>query len=292
MIGMHFNDPEKGVADTDWVRLWDCGVTWKDIHLEPGVYDWSRLDWLVDLYSDRNIVYVIAATPRWLATDPDAPHFAPWLGPGTNSLPSDSDIDEFNTFVWHLTMRYKGRIKAYEIWNEPQLPDFMYPYNRKNRNRLAQMTKRAYRTIKRISPDTMVLSASVLPRKSSGGMRRANRFLRALKKKGWPVDRITCHIYPEVDEGSIKWAMYLADVRKSARKFGGPQLIWVTETNYNLLGDVIDGKKAEQYVKSTYEMAGNSPIFWYGWNKMDVLGGLNINHDSAAWKEMQKHKDS
>jgi GH35 family endo-1,4-beta-xylanase len=289
MIGMHFNDPERGVVKTDWVRLWDCGVTWKDIHIGPNQYDWSRLDQLVDLYSDRNILYVVAATPRWLAEDPNAPHFALWLGPGTNSLPKS--IDEFNKFIWNLTTRYKGRIQAYEIWNEPQLVDFMYPYTKKNRRLLATMTKRAHGTIKSIDSNALVLSASVLPRKTSGGMRRANRYLRELKRKGWPVDRITCHIYPEINEGSIKWAFYLADVRKSVRRLGGPELVWVTETNYNLLGDVIDGKRAEQYVRSTYEMAGNCPVFWYGWNKMDVLGGLNISNDSAAWKEMQRYAD-
>ena len=288
MLGMHFNDPAQGVRDTDWVRLWDCGVTWKDIHLGPDQYDWSRLDYLVDLYSDRNIVYVVAATPKWLAIDPCAPHFAPWLGEGTNSLPHS--IDEFNKFIWNITTRYKGRIQAYEIWNEPQLADFMYPYNKKNRKRLAKMTKRAYDTIKSIDPSILVLSASVLPRKSSGGMRRANRFLRELKRKGWPVDRITCHIYPEVDSGPISWVILLNEVRKSARRMGGPRLVWVTETNYNLLGPVIDGEQAEIFVRNTYSMAGNSPIFWYGWNKMDVLGGLNISDGSAAWQEMQKHR--
>lgn len=288
MLGMHFNDPEQGVREVDWVRLWDCGVTWKDIHIGPDHYDWSRLDYLVDLYSGSNIVYVVAATPQWLAIDPNAPHFAPWLGPGTNSLPRD--LDEFNKFIWNLTTRYKGKIQAYEIWNEPQLADFMYPYSRKNRRRLATMTKRSYGTIKSIDPYALVLSASVLPRKSSGGMRKANRYLRELKRKGWPVDRIACHIYPEVDKGPTTWAIYLTDVRRSAKKFGGPRLIWVTETNYNLCEPIIDGKKAEVFVRNTYSMAGNSPIFWYGWNKMDVLGGLNISDGSAAWIEMQKHR--
>lgn len=288
MLGMHFNDPGYGIRDTDWVRLWDCGVTWKDIHVGPNQYDWSRLDHLVSLYSDRKIVYVVAATPQWLAIDPNASHFAPWLGPGTNSLPSD--LNEFNKFIWNLTTRYKGKIHAYEIWNEPQLADFMYPYTRKNINRLALMTKRAYNTIKAIDPSVLVLSASVLPRRSSGGMRRARRFLRALKKRGWPVDRVTCHIYPEVGEGPIRWALYLTDVRQEVRRLNGPLLVWVTETNYNLLGPVIDGEQAEIFVRNTYSMAGNSPIFWYGWNKMDVLGGLNISDGSAAWQEMQKHR--
>jgi len=286
MIGMHFNNPPNNMK-TDWVRLWDCGVTWKDIHIGPDQYDWSRLDYLVDLYSDRNILYCIAATPRWLAIDPDAPHYAPWLGPGTNSLPRD--IDEFNKFVYHLSTRYKGRIRAYEIWNEPQLPDFMYPYNKRNRDRLALMTWRANRTIKRVDSQAFVLGASVLPRKSSGGMRRANRYLRALKRRGWPVDRMAVHIYPEIDSGPLQWASYLSDAKSAIRKLGGPTKVWVTETNYNLLGPIIDGPEAWEIVRQTYMYAGNHPIFWYSWDMEDVLGGLILNPNSDAWKSIQRY---
>lgn len=287
MLGMHFNDPLLDPPHTDWVRLWDCGVTWKDIHIARDEYDWSRLDYLVDLYSDRKILYCVAATPRWLSIDPHAPHYAPWLGPGTNSLPYD--IDEFNKFIWNLTTRYKGRIHAYEIWNEPQLADFMYPYNLRNRNRLAEMTKRAYKTIKSIDPSVTVLSASVLPRKSSGGMRRANRYLKALKRKGWPVDRISCHIYPEIGQGPKRWHEYLIKVRESAKKLGGPQLIWVTETNYNLLGQILSEQAASECVRQTYEYAGKSPIFWYSWDKTTVLGGLDIRYGKSAWESMKIH---
>jgi hypothetical protein len=284
MIGIHFNNPPNNIK-TDWVRLWDCGVTWKDIHIGPGKFDWSRLDYLLDLYSDRNILYCVAATPRWLSIDPDAPHYAPWLGPGTNSLPSD--LDEFNKFIWNITTRYKGRINAYEIWNEPQLVDFMYPYNRKNINRLALMTWRSNRTIKRIDPNALILSASVLPRKSSGGMRRANRYLRALKKRGWPVDRVTCHIYPEVDSGPLAWASMLSDVQIAVERLGGPTRVWVTETNYNLLGPILDGQIASNYVRETYKYAGKNPVFWYSWDMTDVLGGLNLQEGSDAWKAIQ-----
>lgn len=284
---MHFNDPLQNPPHTDWVRLWDCGVTWKDIHLGPDKYDWSRLDYLVNLYSDRKILYVICATPRWLAKDPNAPHYAPWLGPGTNSLPHN--IEEWNKFVWNLATRYKGRIHAYEIWNEPQLADFMYPYTIPNINLLANMTKRAYSTIKSIDKSAFVVSASVLPRLSSGGMKRAAKYLRALRLRKWPVDRVSCHIYPEVGKGAKAWAAYLLDVQSSVKHFGGPPLIWVTETNYNLLGPVINDGEAEKLIKDTYLYAGKHPIFWYGWDKTDVLGGLNIKQGTQTWAAIQKY---
>lgn len=287
---MHFNDPIDPTVKTDWVRLWDCGVTWKDIHLGPNQYDWTRLDYLVNLYSDRNILYVFAATPKWLSKKPYPPHAAPWLGEGSNSLPID--IEEWNKFVWMVSKRYAGKIQAYEIWNEPQLADFMYPYNRRTIRTLVNMTKRAYRTIKTNDKNALVISASVLPRKSSGGMKRSNRYLKALKKRGWPVDRVSCHIYPEIGLGPQQWFTYLKDVRNSVNDLGGPRLIWVTETNYNLKGKKLDPITSERYVRETYRYAGKSPVFWYGWDKDDILGGLIINHESAAWKEMQKHLDN
>ena len=46
MIGMHFTSPKENdpVGDVTHVRLWDCGVTWKDIHTAPGSFNWARMD--------------------------------------------------------------------------------------------------------------------------------------------------------------------------------------------------------------------------------------------------------
>lgn len=284
---MHFNDPLLNPPKTDWVRLWDCGVTWKDIHIGPNQYDLSRLDYLVNLYSDRNILYTIAATPQWLAKNPNNPHYAQWLGLGSNSIPFD--LGHWEKFISIIVKRYNGKIQAYEIWNEPQLADFLYPYTLKNVNALAEMTKRAYNIIKSENKNTLVLSAPVLPRRSSGGMKRAGKYLHAIKRKGWPVDRITCHIYPEVGHGPEKFAYYLADTVSYIKRMGGPSRVWITEANYNLLGPIIDDKQAWNYVRDTYKYAGKYPLFWYSWNKTDALGGLNINEKTTSWAAINEY---
>jgi len=287
MIGMHFNRPERGITPSDWVRLWDCGVTWKDIHLAPNTYNWDRLDYLVNLYSDRKIVYVFAATPKWLAKNPNNPHFAPWLGEGSNSMPSS--IDEWNKFVWNVTKRYKGRIDAYEIWNEPQLADFMYPYTLRNRNILAEMTKRAYSTIKSIDSSVIVLAPSVLPRSSSGGMKRGIKMLYALKRKGWPVDGMTCHIYPEIGAGVFEWRNLYNDVQVACKKTKAPGGLWVTETNFNLLGFTPSDNQSKALIRLLRATPGIDKvmIFWYSWNQSSEIGGLLINENSAAWQEIK-----
>ena len=146
------------------------------------------------------------------------------------------DVDEFNKFCWNLAARYSGRISYYEIWNEPQLADFLYPYDDSELNCLATMTSRAYSTIRSIDPNVMIISASMLPRASSGGMTKAQKYLSALKshgrmrlyglqiannnnscyyfypywllRSGWNVDAFATHIYPDNGAKADVWLVH------------------------------------------------------------------------------------
>lgn len=270
------------------VRLWDIGVAWCEIHTGPGTYDWARLDELVDRCGDRHVTYVVAGTPRWLARDPNAPHAASWLGPGSNSMPWS--IDAFEQFMKALVRRYAGRIDAYEIGNEPQLADFLWPYDNASVNALATMTQRAYRVIRRADPSAMTLAASVLPRASSGGMTRARRWLSALERKGWPVDAFTTHIYPEPGQGVRRWAAMLADVQATIASFRPPtKRLWITETTFGLLGAPIAEADAAALVEGAVDAAGGRFIHWYAWDRPD-LGGLRIGPGSAAWAALVTHE--
>ena len=158
-------------------------------------------------------------------------------------------------FVANLSQRYKGRINAYEIWNEPQLADFLYPWDSHNRNLLAQMTKDAIRIIQGNDESALCGSASVLPRDSSGGMKKAKKYLEALQKKDnkhWcGINFVATHIYPEPGKGAKRWNAMLGEVQDTLKEMGSPtKKIWITETLYGLLGDPIaTDEKAAQLVK-------------------------------------------
>jgi len=307
MIGMHFNTDSFTVPpQISWIRFWDNQTYWRQIHLGVDVYDWTRLDYLVDeLYSDKNIVFTIGGCPQWIARNPDQENAAEWIGVGSNSLPSSSGgtddygtaysngYDEWNKFIWQLATRYKGKIKAYEIWNEPQLVEFLYPWDSTMREALARMTQRAYNTIKSIDEDALVLAASVLPRTSSGGMTRGGLWWSALQDKGWPVDRVTCHIYPENGTGPEKWNEYLGDVLDAMTTYGAPSKLWITETNYNIpFGDIIDDVDGYDYVSQTLDYAGGRYVFWYTWDYSSYLGGLDISSGSGALQAMIDYEGS
>ena len=295
MIGMHFTSPQDDdpVGEVTHVRLWDCGVTWKDIHTAPDSYNWSRMDMLMDKYEGKHVCYVIAATPQWAAQDPAAPHAAPWLGAGSNSLPGDPD-NSWKPFIANLSQRYAGRINSYEIWNEPQLADFMYPYDTKNQNKLAQMTKDAVRIIKGNDPKALCGSASVLPRDSSGGMKRAGKYLAALKKKdskNWcGIDFVACHIYPEPGKGAKRFKALLQEVKDTMAEMDCPtKKIWITEMSYGLLGDPIPMEKGADLVAKTYEYAGGRFIHWYAYNRSDLNAGFLIKKGTPVWDAIKEH---
>jgi hypothetical protein len=184
----------------------------------------------------------------------------------------------------------EGKIHAYEVWNEPQLADFMHPYTEANTNRLALMTKRAYKTIKSNDPSALVGAASVLPRPTSGGMKRAGKYLRSLKRAGWNVDFFTCHIYPEPGKGAKRWRWMLRKVQGYLVAMNAPtRKLWITETAYGLLSpDPIPDAKASQLVRDTYKYANGKFVFWYAWNRPDLKGFL-ISHDTAGWKAVKRY---
>ena len=298
MLGMGFTQTnQEWPSEVTHARIWDIGCTWKDIHVAPDQYDWSRLDEVLgkmEASGYKHITYVIAATPRWAAGDPDAPHYAPWLGPGTNSLPGDLDAS-WKPFVANLSQRYKGRINAYEIWNEPQLADFMYPYDDKNRNKLAQMTKDASRTIKGNDDKALIGSASVLPRPSSGGMKKGGKFFTALKKKDkktWcGIDFVACHIYPEghTSQGTL-WKDYHKDVKQTMKDMECPTTkIWVTETALGLLDDAgIPKDKVDKYTKTIKDYIKGGFVFWYAWERPDLKGAW-IGNGTYQWDAIKEN---
>jgi polysaccharide biosynthesis protein PslG len=77
----------------------------------------------------------------------------------SNGLPDDPAT--FANFMGLLAERYKGRIHAYEVWNEPNLAHETGGTIRpEDVGRYVEMLKLAYTTIKAIDPDAIVLAAA------------------------------------------------------------------------------------------------------------------------------------
>jgi polysaccharide biosynthesis protein PslG len=130
--GMHISSVALDPWPTDSFgafRTWDSypGVSWYDINTASGVYNWVNLDTLVSdvLNKGVDVVYTFGYPPSW-ATQPSATNLIPWIN-----------------FVNAIVGRYCSQIKYWELWNEPNAPNFWTGTNAD----MVAMAKAAYSII-------------------------------------------------------------------------------------------------------------------------------------------------
>ena len=273
-FGMHYlgvsegTFPEVPVGST---RLWDSGVSWREINPGRGVFDFTRLDAAVSnaRAHGSSVMLVLGQTPLWAAANPA--HSSVY-GTGAGSYPLDHR--DWVSYVTTVATRYRGQIDSYETWNEANLSMF----SSITPTQMARLQSLAYRTIKAIDPAAIVTSPSVTLRGTTG-----RKFLLAFAKAGGfrYADVINAHGYPEPD-GTPERAITLTKGTRSAlRAVGVVKPFWDTELNYGLpwggngLSEPLTATDQAAYVVRTYLLnwsAGVERVHWYNWSSAPFLG--------------------
>jgi hypothetical protein len=95
-------------AGMPWIRQ---QVRWMDLHDKSGVIYWGELDSIVEDAAkwQTNLLLSVVAAPTWTTDN------------GLHGMPNRAHYATFNYFMSQMANRYKGRVKAYEIWNEENL---------------------------------------------------------------------------------------------------------------------------------------------------------------------------
>jgi hypothetical protein len=168
----------------DWVKQ---QVRWEQIEGTQGVYGWEGLDHIVDTYTQTGlkVLLSVSTAPDWARTDPSG-HGPP------------DDYDDFSVFMREMANRYKGRVHAYEIWNEPNLRREWEgsPLSAADYVRLLQG---AYRAIKAVDRRAIVVSAGLSPTAINDGVLAIDdrAYLHAMYDAGlaYACDAIGIHPY-------------------------------------------------------------------------------------------------
>ncbi len=122
------------------------GIPWANVETKKGVYDWSRADRVVAAAAAANISIICAITssPLWAAAPGSIP---------PNGRPASPDA--YGNFTAAVATRYKGKIAAYEIWNEP---NGIFGYRPvPDPSGYTDLLKAAYPKIKAVDPSVTVL---------------------------------------------------------------------------------------------------------------------------------------
>jgi LysM repeat protein len=137
----------------------DAGFTWiKEIFpwrsiegAGKGIYDWSVADAVVQTANDRGLKIIarLDFQPSWARAD------------GADNGPPDNYSD-YGDFVYALASRYKGRIQAYEIWNEPNLAR-EWGNQPPNAAEYVALLRVAYTRIKSADSSAVVMTAGLAP---------------------------------------------------------------------------------------------------------------------------------
>lgn len=162
-------------------------VEWPLIEPAPGQFDWASTDAQVMDAFDRNlaILAVVTYTPAWAAT-PE----------GRNFLhPAPADPNTFANFVQIAAERYRGVIRNWEIWNEPNIVQSFAP--EPDVALYSEMLSKAYAAIKSVDPASVVISGGTSPAVDGPGSIAPAAFVYGLLARGAAnyLDGIGMHPY-------------------------------------------------------------------------------------------------
>lgn len=204
-----------------WYRL---AVDWSVIEKAKGQYDWAYLDNAVNTATAKGlrVLGVLLYTPTW-ARPPALNSLIPSVPP--------ANAADYADFAAKAAQRYAGRVQAWQMWNEPNLPIFM-GFTENRAAVYAELAKAAYPAIKAANPGATVVLAG-LSRKL--GPDSPAGFLRQLYDAGVGGSFDAAATHPYVTPGGINadpeggWSAIrqMRDVMNAAGD--GGKKIWLTE---------------------------------------------------------------
>ncbi|MBN2302315.1 MAG: endo-1,4-beta-xylanase [Lentisphaerae bacterium] len=186
-------------------RLHDgtAAFLWRDIERQQGKWSFDAADKIVDDHErlGLEILGILAAAPDWATGEPN---LETWPG----KLPGRTHLADWENYVETVVGRYKGRVKYWEVWNEPYdlPPDYYF-----------EIAKRAYQAAKRAWSEVQIVAP--------GGYRLRYWWMHAVNEMGILnyCDIYSFHCYGTMGTGA-------EPMIKLGRADGKNRPVWDTES--------------------------------------------------------------
>lgn len=289
-FGIHnhrFHDPTmRPTIDFGTWRLWDAGVAWSQLQPKKNEWRFGRLDFALNVASTSGleVLMTFGRTPAWASARPVDRSF---YGLGEAAPPRD--MADFANFVRQVATRYAGRIKLYEVWNEPASGGMFSG----TVEQMVEMTKIVDEEVARVDPGARIVCPSPAKHENLGWFRR---FVSAGGANY--CDIIGYHFYTDSEqpEDKLKLIREVTGILEENKLSSKP--LWDTESGHAI--------GVAKYADSTAASAsghiarwlilewasGVERFYWYSWDH-DRLGFKHPNgvaRDKAilAYKRVQQ----
>jgi hypothetical protein len=190
-----------------WIRAW---WGWGMAEKERGKFDWTEYDRQLGVVEEAGM----RAMPILLRYYPQ--YEQAWSGALTGIQRPPYKMEEWGAFVRKVIERYKGRVTAWELWNEPTMDNAGF-----SPEMYAALLRATAPPVREIDPKAKIIGFAGVPLD----------FLKATLALGTAptMDVVSEHSYSQLDLPEINIPRQTAEVRAIMKANGGEKPIWHTE---------------------------------------------------------------
>ncbi|MGQ9524822.1 MAG: glycosyl hydrolase [Armatimonadota bacterium] len=224
---------------------WDrFDAWWGVIEPEKGRFDWAFMDRIAKFYRGHN-----------LSAMPILCYSSAWSGQPPRD---DEERSRFARYVYRTVRRYRSIFRAWEIWNEPNIPTFWQP--QPSAEDYAELLKKAYKAAKAADPTCTVVGAAT-------SMADLNYIQDLYRFGAWDsMDVLSIHPYPMGGNAhQQRLERILTFVNELNRATRRPKPIWITEIGWTADSNRDEVSQAISLVQaySIALAAGVERVFWF-----------------------------
>jgi len=235
--GILWETPESRTRSLDWMVAVGAtslrfDLSWFWAEQKSGTFDWSLFDPIIDGARARGltVLAVLGSAPYWAAAQrtEGQPHNRP------------ASLTTWRRFVRAAATRYKGKVFAYEIWNEPNGKSYFWPAP--DPVFFTALVKAAVEEIRAVAPGTLTVCGGLGPGSTAAGDMLAPEFVRRMIAAGIVATKVDHYAFHPYDmDGTLaesaRWDLtpvrQVINFAASLRAAGaGSAQIWASEYGY------------------------------------------------------------
>jgi hypothetical protein len=263
--------------------------SWSDIQPSPERWDWEYTDWLVHAadYYNLKIIARLDKPPAWAVGDATALNAPP------------RDVNAYTNFVRRVAERYRGKIAAYIIWNEPNLA-VEWGNQPPDARAYAALLRAASDTIRATDARARVIAAALAPTNENSARAQDDRaYLRALYAAGarGTFDALGAHPYafalppdaPRDANNGLNFARLLDWRDIMAQNGDAATPLWITEFGYPTAqppgyeNRVVNETQQAEYLVRAYQIARDQMPFVQMFTVWNIARDLPPSDEQAGY---------